>query len=214
MSTTLAHTAAITEACNALRTIAAELLELKQKSDVSTLDSLQDTRTNTQFALLKELNTTTYNHTREMKNLTAEARQIMDLRHLGLQNIAYEKRHLEEEIVKCRQFRSIYQDIELVSEEEFLNAAPPDLTQDTNPHARMINRLKFEHQERLRLKQVLEDLNQERLQLIKEHRLEGSQLEDLDSQLDDIVKACQPIEKMLNPVPAHESTPMDTTEGS
>ena len=31
MSTTLAHTAAITEACNALRSIAAELLELKQK---------------------------------------------------------------------------------------------------------------------------------------------------------------------------------------
>ncbi|KAG2183005.1 hypothetical protein INT44_005986, partial [Umbelopsis vinacea] len=183
-------------------------------SDNSTIDSLQDTRTNTQFALLKELNTTTYNHTREMKNLTAEARQIMDLRHLGLQNIAYEKRHLEEEIVKCRQFRSIYQDIELISEEDFLNTAPPELTQDSNAHARMINRLKFEHQERLRLKQVLEDLNQERLQLIKEHRLEGSQLEDLDSQLDDIVKACQPIEKMLNPPPAPEPTPMDTTEAS
>jgi THO complex subunit 5 len=42
-----------------------------------------------------------------MKNLTAEARLIMDQRHLGLQNIAYEKRHLEEEIVKCRQFRYI-----------------------------------------------------------------------------------------------------------
>lgn len=35
---------------------------------------------------------------------------------------------------------------------------------------------------------MLEDLNQERLQLIKEHRLEGSQLEDLDSQLDEILK--------------------------
>jgi hypothetical protein len=34
----------------------------------------------------------------------------------------------------------------------------------------------------------LEDLNQERLQLLKEHRLEGSQLEDLDSQLDEILK--------------------------
>lgn len=31
MSSTLAHTAAITEACNALRSIAAEFLELKQK---------------------------------------------------------------------------------------------------------------------------------------------------------------------------------------
>lgn len=32
----------------------------------------------------------------------------MDQRHLGLQNITYEKRHLEEEIVKCRQFRYAY----------------------------------------------------------------------------------------------------------
>lgn len=40
------------------------------------------------------------------------------------------------------------------------------------------------------LKKVLEDLNQERLQLVKEHRLEGSQLEDLDSQLDEIIKVC------------------------
>ncbi|CAO3686021.1 unnamed protein product [Umbelopsis vinacea] len=141
----------------------------------------------------------------------------MDLRHLGLQNIAYEKRHLEEEIVKCRQFRSIYQDIELISEEDFLATASPELTQETDPHARMINRLKFEHQERLRLKKVLEDLNQERLQLIKEHRMEGSQLEDLDSQLDDILKACTPIEKMLNPPISVEEptpTPMDTTEAS
>ncbi|GAB5592274.1 hypothetical protein Unana1_07174 [Umbelopsis nana] len=214
MTGTLAHTAAITEACNTLRAIAGEYLESKQMSDQCPIDPLQDTRTNTQFALLKELNTTTYNHTREMKNLTAEARQIMDLRHLGLQNIAYEKRHLEEEIVKCRQFRSIYQDIELVSEDEFLRTAPPELTTDTDPHARMINRLKFEHQERVRLKQMLEDLNQERLQLIKEHRLEGSQLEDLDSQLDEILKACTPIEKMLNPVSVEEPTPMDTTETS
>ncbi|KAM3586150.1 hypothetical protein VKS41_002678 [Umbelopsis sp. WA50703] len=137
----------------------------------------------------------------------------MDQRHLGLQNIAYEKRHLEEEIVKCRQFRSIYQDIALISEEEFVNTALSEFTQDTDPHMRMINRLKFEHQERLRLKKVLEDLNQERLQLLKEHRLEGSQLEDLDSQLDEILKACGPIEKMLNtPKTEEPSSSMSTSD--
>jgi Fms-interacting protein/Thoc5 len=53
-------------------------------------------------------------------------------------------------VLTMRLRRSIYQDIELISEEEFLSTAPPELTQDSNPHARMINRLKFEHQERLR----------------------------------------------------------------
>ena len=35
---------------------------------------------------------------------TAEARNAMDQTHLGLQNLLYERRHLEREIQKCRQF--------------------------------------------------------------------------------------------------------------
>lgn len=42
--------------------------------------------------------------TRATKDLTAAARHDMDQSHLGLQNLLYEKRHLEREIEKCRQF--------------------------------------------------------------------------------------------------------------
>ena len=53
---------------------------------------------------LKYLNRSANAATRHKKETTAEARQDMDQSHLGLQNLLYEKRHLEREIEKCRQF--------------------------------------------------------------------------------------------------------------
>jgi THO complex subunit 5 len=55
-------------------------------------------------ARLKALNRAANAATRARKQATAEARQEMDQTHLDLQNLLYEKRHLEREIEKCRQF--------------------------------------------------------------------------------------------------------------
>jgi hypothetical protein len=56
------------------------------------------------FARLKALNRAANAAARTHKQATADARQDMDQTHLGLQNLLYEKRHLEREIEKCRQF--------------------------------------------------------------------------------------------------------------
>lgn len=56
------------------------------------------------FARLKALNRAANVATRMRKQASADARKEMDHTHLGLQNLQYEKRHLEREIEKCRQF--------------------------------------------------------------------------------------------------------------
>ena len=56
------------------------------------------------FARLKALNRAANAATRAHKQQTAETRHDMDQTYLGLQNLLYEKRHLEREIEKCRQF--------------------------------------------------------------------------------------------------------------
>lgn len=56
------------------------------------------------FARLKALNRAANGATRAQKQATADARLQMDHTYLGLQNLLYEKRHLEREIEKCRQF--------------------------------------------------------------------------------------------------------------
>ena len=56
------------------------------------------------FARLKALNRAANAATRTHKQATADMRHEMDQTYLGLQNLLYEKRHLEREIEKCRQF--------------------------------------------------------------------------------------------------------------
>ena len=56
------------------------------------------------FARLKALNRAANGETRTLKQATSDARTEMDQTHLGLQNLLYEKRHLEREFEKCRQF--------------------------------------------------------------------------------------------------------------
>ena len=123
------------------------------------------------LARLKALNRSANAATRTHKQATADARQDMDQTHLGLQNLLYEKRHLEREIDKCRQFayaflpfhvvaltltrpcRSIYQDVPLHLLPEFQELAPPEArTPDVleNSHQLMLNRLSFELAERQR----------------------------------------------------------------
>lgn len=122
------------------------------------------------FSRLKALNRAANAATRSRKQKTSETRHDMDQTHLGLQNLLYEKRHLEREIEKCRQFayalstslllshasvyiRSIYQDVPIYSTEDFLEYAPESMRTDeimNNEHTLMLNRLSFELAERQR----------------------------------------------------------------
>lgn len=61
-------------------------------------------RSSALVSCLKSLNRAANTATRTKKDETTAARHEMDQSHLGLQNLLYEKRHLEREIEKCRQF--------------------------------------------------------------------------------------------------------------
>jgi THO complex subunit 5 len=66
------------------------------------------TRSAALFSQLKAANRAAHASTHQAKDVTALARQEMDQAHLGLQNLLYERRHLEREIEKCRQFAWVY----------------------------------------------------------------------------------------------------------
>ncbi|KIO12970.1 hypothetical protein M404DRAFT_6937 [Pisolithus tinctorius Marx 270] len=164
-------------------------------------------------ARLKALNRNANAATRAHKQATTEARQEMDQTHLGLQNLLYEKRHLEREIEKCRQFASIYQDVPLHSLEEFQQMAPPEArTEDVldNPHQLMLNRLSFELAERQRLASPFRcqciiklDLKRKELVLLKEELLKQSKVksatvDSVKSQIDALMKTATEIQKRVD----------------
>jgi Fms-interacting protein/Thoc5 len=81
------------------------------------------------FARLKALNRDANAAARAHKQITADARHDMDQTHLRLQNLLYEKRHLEREIDKCRQFAYV----PLIPIGSFGSCSPIRYTTSTRP---------------------------------------------------------------------------------
>ncbi|KAI9272847.1 Fms-interacting protein-domain-containing protein [Phascolomyces articulosus] len=177
-------------------------IHMQQKITNALPDQLEDTEDGQ--ALINtiddvfDIHTIAFQTVHDSKQETAEAKAAMDEKHVGLQNVMYEKRHLIEEILKCKSFRSVYQDVDLVPLEEFQSNAPTEYLQDQeNPHQLMINRLKYEHQARISLKEQEEKLQAERLALIRENRKAQEKLDRFDKLLDDFVQASVPVENAL-----------------
>ncbi|CAO3592009.1 unnamed protein product [Absidia cylindrospora] len=147
---------------------------------------------------IKNLHSQAYGSTRDSKQSTTDAKDGMDQKQVGLQNVMYEKRHIVEEIVKCREFRSVYQHVDLVPLDDFLARASDQYLQDKeNQHTLMINRLRFEQDERTSYKEEEERLQSERQALIKENRKVQEKLDRFDKLLDDFVLATAPLEESL-----------------
>ncbi|CAK5275518.1 unnamed protein product [Mycena citricolor] len=148
-------------------------------------------------ALVRAANTAT----RTAKDLTASARQDMDQAHLGLQNLMYEKRHLEREIEKCRQFATVYQDIPLHDLEDFKVLAPLEARTDqvlSDEHQLLLNRLSFEFVERQRLEQMQKDLLQQREELYKESKVKAVTSDNVKTQIETLSKVAGEVQKKVN----------------
>jgi THO complex subunit 5 len=63
---------------------------------------------NALFAKLKALNRQAHATVRQYKQKTAESRASMEESLLKLQNLLYEKRHLEREIEKCKEYACVW----------------------------------------------------------------------------------------------------------
>ncbi|GAN02273.1 fms interacting protein [Mucor ambiguus] len=150
------------------------------------------------FAKLKDRQVGSFTATIECKQATAEAKEHMNEKQVDLHDVMYEKRHILEEIVQCRKFRSVYQDVELIPLDEFMAKAGPEYLENSdNPHQLFINRLKYELVVRAALKEQQEELQLKRTQLIKENRKAQKKVDQYDKLLDDFVQSAAPLEEAL-----------------
>lgn len=91
-----------------LSTIATEILNTKLQrvtnNSLSDPESQSIPTATSLFATLKSVNRSSSANVGECKTKANQARSELDSIHLGLQNLVYERRHLEREIKKCREF--------------------------------------------------------------------------------------------------------------
>ncbi|RCI04600.1 hypothetical protein CU098_008364 [Rhizopus stolonifer] len=182
-----------------LETILIQQYEKKTQGILQEDDNeLESDRISACFDRIKDLHTLGYYVLKESKEVTAEEKERMNERQVELQGVMYEKRHILEDIIQCRQFRSVYQDIELIPIEEFMTNADPEFLENSdNPHQLMINRLKYEHVVRKALKEQQEALMLRKAELIKGNRKAQKKIDQFDKLLDDFVQAASPLEEAL-----------------
>ncbi|KAN0126978.1 Fms-interacting domain containing protein [Russula decolorans] len=166
------------------------------------------------FARLKALNRDANAAARAHKQITTDARHDMDQTHLRLQNLLYEKRHLEREIEKCRQFASVYQDIQMYSIEQFIELSPTEAHSEdvlSDEHQLTLNRLGFELVERQRLDRKVKELAQEKEEVLKTSKSQAATTDSVKMQIEALLKTASEIGKKVEElVPAITNIPDET----
>ncbi|KAG0357624.1 hypothetical protein BG005_003318 [Podila minutissima] len=165
---------------------------------------------------LKGLNRDVSQQERHLKNDLAEQKHTVATVNLGYQNILYQRKYLVDEIARCRAMETLYQDVPLVSLEEFKQRAPEHLvnitpknstdtnnhnttsnTDSTDDHQLMLNQLQFELEERKRFDAEKRRLLAVKAQLAKANKARKAQLNRFEKQLEQYIGASAPIQELF-----------------
>jgi THO complex subunit 5 len=120
------------ETCAEIKKLMTDILQLKMSgdSDEDTKKMINEKRVEASllFVSLKKLNRMDKLRLKKARDTTHDAKQRVDTFLLQHQNLLYEVFHLQKEVDKCLEFKSKDEDIELVSEEEFYQEAPVNIS--------------------------------------------------------------------------------------
>ncbi|XP_057853680.1 THO complex subunit 5A isoform X3 [Cryptomeria japonica] len=153
------------------------------------------------FLKLRQANRIILQEEDRVKSETENAKIPVDFTTLQLHNLMYEKNHYQKAIKACKDFKSKYPDIDLVSEEEFFRNAPEELKGDPllkdDPHKRMLQRLNFELFQRKELCKQWEELEQRKKILQDTIANRKKFISSLPSHLKSLKKASLPVQQQL-----------------
>ncbi|XP_014231545.1 THO complex subunit 5 homolog [Trichogramma pretiosum] len=190
--------------CDVIRKNMTEIARLKAvKDDANAKDQIKNLQVETalQFIELKKLNRLEKFRTKASRDQLLAAKSNVDNRHLQLQNLLYEVIHLKKDVMKCLQFKSKDEKIELVPEEDFYKEAPesitrPDVTKD-DPHQKRLARLEWELTQRKELAVLCDNLSETKKSVASSIESKQSRLDNLAPQLRGILEASKPLQESL-----------------
>ncbi|POY72623.1 hypothetical protein BMF94_4451 [Rhodotorula taiwanensis] len=151
------------------------------------------------FAALYGLTRATQLDAKSCRAKTQEARLEMDAAHLRLQNLLFQRNHIEREIRAAEEYSSEYQNLPLHDLDELRQLAadqePPVGLQvplpagdsDESTHELMLARLAFELAERKRFEEERKELGAIKAKLVKENEVKKARLEELEKELTEFV---------------------------
>ncbi|KAJ0262558.1 THO complex subunit 5B [Hirschfeldia incana] len=153
------------------------------------------------FVNLRQANRAILTEEDKVKAETERAKGPVDFTTLQLHNLMYEKSHYVKAIKACRDFKSKYPDIDLVSEEAFFRDAPESVKDQSVPtdtsRVLMPKRLNFELHQRKELCKHRARLEQKKKSLLETIAERKKFLSSLPLHLKSLKKASLPVQNQL-----------------
>ncbi|CAM8979261.1 unnamed protein product [Rhodiola kirilowii] len=181
--------------------IVAKMLDVKRNGGVQSELKELAAQMFLNFVSLRQANRSILLEEDRVKAETEKAKAPVDFRTLQLHNLMYEKNHYLKAIKACKEFRSKYPDIELVSEDEFIKDAPEDIKgakiSDDSAHNVMLKRLSYELYQRKELCKLKEKLEQKKKDLQETIANRTKFMSSLPSHLKTLKKASLPVQNQL-----------------
>lgn len=189
------------ESKNSVEEIVAKMLSLKK--DDKAKPELRElvTQMLLHFVSLRQANRKILIEEDRVKAETERAKAPVDSTSLQLHNLMYEKSHYLKAIKACKDFKSKYPDIQLVTEAEFFTQAPEEfkgtaVSNDT-AHNLMLKRLNYELFQRKELCKLREMLEHKKKSLSETIANRKKFLSSLPSHLKALKKASLPAQNQL-----------------
>ncbi|PAA66664.1 hypothetical protein BOX15_Mlig027421g3, partial [Macrostomum lignano] len=185
---------------NTLLARLSEVAQLKAKSAMESADQsrLEALRTGcmTDLMVMKRLNREAQFRLKRARELTASSKLEADSRHLQLQNLLYECRHLQREITRCQDFRSRHETITLAPLHQFAreSGVNPD---ELSEHECTLARLRWELKQREQLAKQLRAGKREAAAVQADIAEKRRRLHSLAPLLETVAKAAEPVESAL-----------------
>ncbi|GAB4839320.1 THO complex subunit 5B [Ancistrocladus abbreviatus] len=153
------------------------------------------------FVSLRQANRSILIEEDHIKAETESSKAPVDFTTLQLHNLMYEKNHYVKAIKACKDFKSKYPNIELVSEEQFFSNAPEDIRgsviSNDSAHNLMLKRLNYELFQRKELCKLHEQLEEQKKILLETIANRKKFLLSLPSHLKSLKKASFPVQQQL-----------------
>lgn len=167
----------------------------------TTLDNIKR-EASLSFVMLKKLNRLEKYRLKNSRDTLAARKSKVDSYNLQLQNLRYEIYHLKKEVVKCLQFKSKDEDIDLVDEETFYRDAPEDISRPdvtkSDPHQLKLARLEWELTQRKKLAGLCSQVDRENEAVAANINKKRGQLDNLAPLLKQLLSVSKPLIENLS----------------
>eukprot|EP01119_Soliformovum_irregulare_P010537 TRINITY_DN259_c4_g2_i1.p1 TRINITY_DN259_c4_g2~~TRINITY_DN259_c4_g2_i1.p1 ORF type:complete len:507 (-),score=155.38 TRINITY_DN259_c4_g2_i1:37-1557(-) len=176
-----------TQICREIQILMSDLIQLKSEGRTGEFED-KIMQGSALLLQLRHKNREVQNDIDSRKTIGQSEKTRLEERMQEVSNCAAERDYLKQEIERCRNFKSQQKQVHMISEEDFLKKAPTDLTTASDPHQIMLNRFRYELQQRKDLGTKIEELKFKKRALEEQNRTKKKKVDGFDAHLKAITK--------------------------